>query len=100
MLETEVFSEIKHAGQEPHWAYSKGMSRLSCMFCIMANPQDLKISAEQNPETYAQYVAMEKKINHTMMMPVKGVALGLEEITGVDAMTQRELENLVFDIKE
>ena len=34
MLEEEVFASIRDAGQEPHWAYGAGMTRLSCCFCI------------------------------------------------------------------
>ena len=37
-----VWSAIKLAGQEPHWAYQAGMSRLSCCFCIMSSKDDLK----------------------------------------------------------
>ncbi len=37
----DVWFEIKKAGQQPHWAYEKGMSRLSCVFCIMSSKKDL-----------------------------------------------------------
>ena len=76
-----MFASIADAGQDAHWAYDKGMSRLSCMFCIMASPDDLKISAELNPETYSKYVAMEKRIGFTMMMNQKS----LEDVTGIKA---------------
>ena len=33
----DVFRVIRHAGQSPHWAYTAGMSRLSCSFCILAS---------------------------------------------------------------
>ncbi len=79
--EEEVFGYIGQMGQSPHWAYSKGMSRLSCCFCIMANTSDLTISAQQNPELYRRYVDLEKRIGHTMSMSRKG----LEEITGIAA---------------
>lgn len=85
MLEDEVFDTIKAAGQEAHWAYGEGMSRLSCMFCIMASPDDLRISAQLNPETYARYVEMEEDLGFTMMMPTGGVAQALEKITGIKA---------------
>jgi len=86
MLVGEVFAIIKDAGQEPHWAYGRGMSRLSCCFCIMASPADLRRAAELKPELYARYVALEKKVGRTMLMPRKGVARGLEEVTGILAV--------------
>jgi 3'-phosphoadenosine 5'-phosphosulfate sulfotransferase (PAPS reductase)/FAD synthetase len=79
MKTIEVFETIWGAGQEPHWAYGKGMSRLSCCFCIMANKSDLTIAARENPELYKRYVQTEKRIGHTLSMSRKP----LEEITGV-----------------
>ncbi len=67
----QVFSIIKKAAQEPHWAYKKGMSRLSCCFCIMASKHDLQIAANLNPELYKKYLRMERKINQTLLMPSK-----------------------------
>ena len=76
----EVFRTIAEARQVPHWAYGKGMSRLSCVFCIMANTQDLTTAAKLKPELYARYVALEKKHNYTMSMSQKL----LPEITGIE----------------
>jgi len=78
-LVDDVFAEIRSRGQEPHWVYSKGMNRLSCMFCIMASKEDLQIAARLNPQDYAKFVDKEKEINFTMNM--KGIPL--EEITGI-----------------
>lgn len=83
--EAEVYRVIEQVGEAPHWAYEAGMSRLSCCFCIMASSQDLRTVALLYPELYAEYVALEREIGHTLMMPKKGVALGLESITGVAA---------------
>lgn len=77
----QVWSEIADAGQERHWAYDAGMSRLSCSFCIMANKSDQRIAAELRPDLYAEMVAMEKHIDHTMSMDRKP----LEEVTGIAA---------------
>ena len=41
----EVFDTIAAAGQEPHWAYGRGMTRLSCSFCIMSSLADLRCAA-------------------------------------------------------
>lgn len=85
-LVDEVFSTIKAVGQEPHWAYSKGMSRLSCVFCIMASKSDLTIAAQLNPALYKRYVDLEKSTGHVMIMPKKRSEqkLGLEAITGIE----------------
>tara|TARA_R110000796_G_scaffold45616_43_gene110473 strand:+ start:4338 stop:5105 length:768 start_codon:yes stop_codon:yes gene_type:complete len=81
MTHFDVFATIFSAGQRPHWAYYAGMSRLSCVFCIMASASDLKVAANLNRELYRRYVATEKRIGHTLSMSGKG----LEQITGVPA---------------
>lgn len=80
----QVFETIRAAGQEPHWAYAKGMSRLSCCFCIMASQADLKTAARLNPELLARYVRLERKLGHSMLMPsgTHGKRY-LDEVTGV-----------------
>ncbi len=81
MTKKQVFGAITRAGQTPHWAYAKGMSRLSCAFCIMASKSDLTTAANLRPELFAKYVALEKRIGHTLSMS----GLGLEAVTGVSA---------------
>lgn len=76
----KVFSTIAAAGEEAHWAYSKGMTRLSCCFCIMASTNDLTVSAQQNPELYKRYVNKEKELDFTIRADKS-----LEEITGINA---------------
>ena len=76
---TEIFAIIAAAGEKPHWAYAKGMSRLSCCFCIMANQHDLTTAAKLQPELYRRYVETEKRLGKTMDMKQRG----LEEITGI-----------------
>ena len=73
----DVFQTIRNAGQEPHWAYSVGMTRLSCCFCIMASDNDLTVAAQQNPELYRRYVQKERELNFTLRQ-----GKTLEEITG------------------
>lgn len=65
---TQVWETIKDAGQTPHLAYSLGMSRLSCAFCIMASKEDLRISAKHNPELAQRYIETETRIGFTMNM--------------------------------
>jgi 3'-phosphoadenosine 5'-phosphosulfate sulfotransferase (PAPS reductase)/FAD synthetase len=81
-----VFGTIAAAGQKPHWVYYKGMSRLSCVFCIMANKSDLQTAARLEPELYARYVATEQHIGKSFLMPSKkhGVQF-LPQVTGIDA---------------
>lgn len=74
----EVWTAIRETAQEPHWAYSKGMSRLSCCFCIMASKNDLKIASEINPELFKRICDIEKQIGHTMKMNKKE-PIGLKE---------------------
>jgi 3'-phosphoadenosine 5'-phosphosulfate sulfotransferase (PAPS reductase)/FAD synthetase len=68
----QVWETIKQAGQVRHWAYDAGMTRLSCCFCIMASKVDLTTAKQLRPDLFAQYVAIEKQINHTFIMPKKG----------------------------
>jgi 3'-phosphoadenosine 5'-phosphosulfate sulfotransferase (PAPS reductase)/FAD synthetase len=75
----DVFKTIADSGQEPHWAYAAGMSRLSCCFCIMANQSDLTTAAKLNPMMYARYVATERRLNFTLSPSLKT----LPELTGV-----------------
>ena len=82
----QVFSAIEKVGQKPHWAYEKGMSRLSCSFCIMSSVADLQRAAVLRPNLYKVYVDKEKEIDFSFIMPKKGQApLGLEQITGIKA---------------
>jgi 3'-phosphoadenosine 5'-phosphosulfate sulfotransferase (PAPS reductase)/FAD synthetase len=68
MRSTEVFEAIAADGQQPHYAYSLGNDRLSCVFCIMASKPDLRNGRTQLPELFEQYVALEKRTGYTMHM--------------------------------
>ena len=82
----EVFSMIALVGQKPHWAYAKGMTRLSCCFCIMASRADLTTAATLNPALYKRYVELERSTGQVMLMPSKAHGrLTLEQVTGVMA---------------
>lgn len=72
MSTAEVFETIRNAGQEPHWAYAAGMSRLSCSFCIMASAADLKTAARLRPDLFRTYCEVEREIDHTFVQPRKG----------------------------
>lgn len=82
----EVFEAIASVGQKPHWAYAAGMSRLSCVFCIMSNTKDLTTAAKLNPSLYKKYVELERSTGQVMMMPSKSRGrLTLVDITGIAA---------------
>jgi 3'-phosphoadenosine 5'-phosphosulfate sulfotransferase (PAPS reductase)/FAD synthetase len=81
--EARVFGEIASSGQVPHWAYAAGMSRLSCCFCIMASKRDLRTAAKLRPELFAKYVATERALDQTMMMPEGGRRKFLPEVIAV-----------------
>lgn len=66
MTHEDVFTSIRRAGEEPHWAYDAGMSRLSCSFCIMSSLSDLKCAAKLRPDLLAEYAALEDEIAHTL----------------------------------
>jgi 3''-phosphoadenosine 5''-phosphosulfate sulfotransferase (PAPS reductase)/FAD synthetase and related enzymes len=88
-----VFSRIAAAGQQPHIVYSLGMSRFSCVFCIMASEKDLQTAARlaterpellNDPHLFRKYVNLERSTGQVMLMPssTKGRRT-LEEVTGI-----------------
>ena len=87
LSEAEVFETIAEASQQPHWAYGVGMSRLSCVFCIMANRQDLQTAARHNPELYREYVRLERRIGHTLSMDRRP----LDEVVGIPVEADRRV---------
>lgn len=76
----QVFKFIHSRGQEPHWAYAEGMTRLSCCFCIMASDDDIRTAARLMPDLAKRYMEVEREINHTLLMPAKGVRRFLSDI--------------------
>lgn len=79
LSEADVFRIIRTAGQQPHWAYAAGMTRLSCSFCILASRHDLRRAAELRPALYRRYARLERRLRHTLS-PSR---LPLPEITGI-----------------
>ncbi|WP_151765754.1 phosphoadenosine phosphosulfate reductase domain-containing protein [Acinetobacter colistiniresistens] len=75
----EVFQTIKDVGQQPHYAYTQGNERLSCVFCIMASGNDLMHGVHKRPELYALYCMIEKVTGYSMHQSMKT----LPEITGI-----------------
>ena len=79
LTEHQVFDAIHAAGQSPHPAYAMGMSRLSCVFCIMASRADLRTAARLQPALYRRYVELEERIGHTL----SPTGMPLPALTGV-----------------
>ena len=79
LTQHQVFGVIYAAGQSPHPAYGMGMSRLSCVFCIMASRADLRTAARLQPALYRRYVRLEERIGHTLS-PTR---VGLPALTSV-----------------
>ncbi len=42
------------------------MSRLSCVFCIMASDTDLRTAARLQPALYRRHVCLEERIGHKL----------------------------------
>jgi DNA sulfur modification protein DndC len=69
----EAFKLIVEDGQFPYAAYGEkatggdtGNDRISCIFCIMGSKNDLRRGAVNYVDHYAQMVALEQVIQHTM----------------------------------
>lgn len=60
----EVWARIRASGVPWHPAYDAGMSRLSCVFCVLAKKSDLEIAARLNPGLLREYAAVEREIGH------------------------------------
>lgn len=77
----QVWDRIRMSGVRHHWAYDRGMSRLSCMFCVFANASDLMVAGASNPELLREYVDLEAAIGHTFQAkkPLANVLAALEK---------------------
>lgn len=64
----EVWGKIKEVDQKPHYAYSLGMSRLSCKICIMSNDEDIKIAGSHDPKLAETYIKWEEITGYTLSM--------------------------------
>ena len=82
-LEGKVWDTIKASGVPHHPAYDLGMRRLSCVFCIFAPKAALRIAGKHNPALLADYVALEKKIDHTFRQGFAIKEIADEIATGV-----------------
>lgn len=61
----QVWERIAASGVPFHPAYTAGMPRLSCCFCVLASTSALVRAAQLQPKLAADYAAVEVKIGHT-----------------------------------
>jgi len=61
----QVWARIKESGVPHHWAYDRGIPRLSCCFCVFAPKPALMLAASLTPPLFNEYLALEKKMGHT-----------------------------------
>jgi 3'-phosphoadenosine 5'-phosphosulfate sulfotransferase (PAPS reductase)/FAD synthetase len=77
--EAEVWDTCRATGAPMHPAYAAGLPRASCVFCIFAPEDALRIAGQHNPELLAEYVRVEQAIGHTFKrhLPIAKVAADL-----------------------
>jgi len=75
-----VWKSIKESGVPYHPIYDVGMPRLSCKFCIFAPKAALIIAGQHDPELLADYVRVERKIDHKfrLSLPIAEVKSALD----------------------
>lgn len=70
----QVWLTIAGAGQIPHEVYSRGYSRLSCVFCPLGKVNEHKMMAIEKPELFNKMVALEKELGKSIRIKtIKGV---------------------------
>lgn len=67
----EVKEEIAAAGQDLHWVYGKGYSRLSCAFCVFGRINEHKQAAKDRPELFKKMVELERELGKTIRIKQK-----------------------------
>lgn len=83
----QVWACIKASGVRHHWAYDKGMPRLSCAFCFYAPKAALMIAGKHNPELLDLCCDVEEKIGHdfTQKLSLKQIRTSLKNGEAVEA---------------
>ena len=62
----DVYSEVEYAGQAVHEIYSKGFSRLSCVFCINGRVSEHKEAAKLRPVLAKKMSGLERELGKTI----------------------------------
>jgi 3'-phosphoadenosine 5'-phosphosulfate sulfotransferase (PAPS reductase)/FAD synthetase len=58
-----VWQQIGRHGLPWHPAYRR-LSRLSCVFCVLAGRRELTVAAQMYPELAGEYAALERRVGH------------------------------------
>jgi len=67
-LVADVKEEISQAGQQLHWVYSKGYTRLSCVMCVFARVGEHKQMAKDKPELFQKMAKLERELGKTIRL--------------------------------
>jgi 3'-phosphoadenosine 5'-phosphosulfate sulfotransferase (PAPS reductase)/FAD synthetase len=78
--EEQVWDRIWASGVRYHWAYEKGMERLSCCFCVLASPRDWAISIKYNRKVAEHIAEIEDVVGHAIKEPQKGAPISMRDI--------------------
>jgi len=62
----QVWSEIAQANQAPHVIYSKGFSRLSCVFCVFGRVNEHAMAKEARPALFDRMAKLERALGKTI----------------------------------
>jgi 3'-phosphoadenosine 5'-phosphosulfate sulfotransferase (PAPS reductase)/FAD synthetase len=72
----DVWTAIEHVGQKPHQVYSKGFSRLSCVFCVFGKLEEHRMASELRPKLFDKVARLERELGKTIRLrQEKGVKL-------------------------
>jgi 3'-phosphoadenosine 5'-phosphosulfate sulfotransferase (PAPS reductase)/FAD synthetase len=88
--EDRVWSTIAESGVPFHKAYSLGMRRLSCAFCVFAQKEDLMIAAKHNPDLFQSYLDLEQRVG-------SGFTADLSLADVADEIKRRRAEGMELD---
>ena len=80
-----MFETIRDAGEEPFRAYALGNKRVSCKVCFLACGGDVRNGAIEDPDNFAELVALEALTGNTMHQSRKA----LEEVAGLTVAEAR-----------
>jgi len=68
LTEADVWVDVKASGVRHHWAYDRGMPRLSCCFCIYAPKPALVLAAKLMPELAREYAKVEEEVGFSFRL--------------------------------
>jgi 3'-phosphoadenosine 5'-phosphosulfate sulfotransferase (PAPS reductase)/FAD synthetase len=62
--EDDIFAITARSSLPLHPAYHYGLTRMACMFCVLARASELRIAAKHHPAIAERFLQLEKSINH------------------------------------